>query len=116
MLDRSVCQPLHAARRTMRTITGALALACAVFAVVSASGRPSPPQTNLLRLDSMSGLQTLNTKAEIVSYRGRKALRLSPPQNHDPERESMFALVDGSDFKDGTIEVDVVGLPITAMD
>jgi len=100
----------------MRTLTGAVALAAAVLATVNASSRPSPLQTNSLRLDSMSGLQTLNTKAEIATYRGRKALHLSPPPSHDPDREAMLALVDGSDFKDGTIEVDVVGLPITAMD
>ena len=100
----------------MRTCTGALGIAAAALLVVSEAGRVSLPQALSLRLDSMSGLQTLNAKAEIVTYRGRKALHLSPPPNHDPERGSMLALVDGSDFKDGTIEVDVVGLPITAMD
>jgi hypothetical protein len=64
----------------------------------------------------MAGLQAVNTKAEIVTYRGRKALHLRPPESHEPDRELMLALVNGTDFKDGTIEVDVAGLPITAMD
>jgi hypothetical protein len=64
----------------------------------------------------MDGLQALNTKADIVTYRGRKALHLAPAQSHKTGRDSMVALVGGTDFKDGTIEVEVAGVPITAMD
>jgi hypothetical protein len=60
-------------------------------------------------------LQALNTKADVVTYRGRKALHLAPAQSHD-DHGSMLALVAASAFKDGTIEADVAGVPITAMD
>jgi hypothetical protein len=92
---------------------GAVMLALAALA---RAGGASGAQSAVLPLDSLERLETINTKADIVSYRGRKALHLAPPQTVDPERESMVALVSGVDFKEGTIEADVAGVPITAMD
>jgi hypothetical protein len=86
-----------------------------LFAAVQAAGQMKGREITL-RLDSVAGLETVNTKADAVSYRGKKALHLAPPQNPDMERASMLALVAGSDFKDGTIEAEVAGVPITAMD
>src|SRR5215813_3529627 len=100
----------------MRKLLGAVCLVSVAFVVLSADVRGSQARTTVLRLDSMEGLETVNTKAEIVTYRGRKALHLTPPENHDATRESMIALVAGSDFKDGTIEAEIAGVPITAMD
>ena len=42
-------------------------------------------------------------KAEAVEYRGRKAVRLT----REAVDQSAMALVNGTDFRDGTIEVDV---------
>lgn len=42
-------------------------------------------------------------KAEAVEYRGRKAVRLT----RDALDEATLALVNGTDFRDGTIEVDI---------
>lgn len=86
------------------------------FVALGASSQPANARAQTLRLDSMQGLQTVNTKAEVVQYRGRKALHLAAPQDHEIDQESMVALVNGSAFKDGTIEVEVAGLPIIAMD
>ena len=66
-------------------------------------------------LDSMTGLKLLNLKGAAVTYRGRKAVRLidepgeapgTPASDGDP-----MAILSGSDFGDGTIEVDVAGAP-----
>src|SRR5262249_56142566 len=43
-------------------------------------------------------------------------VQMSRTQRHDPDPESMVAIDNGTDFKDGTVEVEVAGLPITAMD
>jgi hypothetical protein len=94
----------------------AICLASFGLMVLSASGQATQERVKALRLDSVDGLELVNTKAEIVTYRGRKALHLAPPQNHGKDRDSMIALVAGTDFKDGTIEVEVAGVPITAMD
>lgn len=109
-----------AERRDMRRIISALCLTpfplMAAVLVANASGQGTRARTSIFRLDSMDGLESVNTKADVVAYRGRRALHLAPPQNHETDRDTMIALVGGTDFKDGTIEVDVVGLPITAMD
>jgi hypothetical protein len=100
----------------MRKVVGAVCLAVVALLVLSAGGQASKGRTTVLRLDSLEGLEAVNTRAEIVTYRGRKALHLTPPENPDANRESMMALVGGSDFKDGTIEAEIAGVPITAMD
>ena len=99
-------QDIAVATSNRRKLASALGLASLALVVANAGGRASQARASSLRLDSMAGLQMVNTKAEIVTYRGRKALHLAPPQNREPDRESMLALVDSTDFKDGTIEVD----------
>ncbi|HWY45171.1 MAG TPA: hypothetical protein VNX66_16855 [Candidatus Sulfotelmatobacter sp.] len=100
----------------MRKIISALFLAGFVLLVLHAGGQVIKERTDVYRLDSMDKLETVNTKAEIITYRGKRALHLAPGQNHDTDRGSMIALVGGTDFKDGTIEAEVAGVPIAAMD
>ena len=103
-------------RSCARKIVRALWLAIAVLTALNAGGQATKERTKVFRLDSMEGLETVNTKAEIVMYRGRRALHLAPAQHQESDKHSMIALVNGTDFKDGTIEVEVAGLPIVAMD
>ncbi len=91
-------------------------LALAALLLFATGRHGSGVESKTLKLDSQEGLEIINAKTEIVDYRGRRALRLSPPKDHDPERESMLALLKDSDFRNGTIEVEVAGLPITEMD
>jgi hypothetical protein len=70
-----------------------------------------PASVSSLRLDSLQGLEPVNARTEITSYKGRRALHLVPlpdPQNPD---ESLIALIIGANFKDGTIELEVAGSP-----
>lgn len=64
-----------------------------------------------IRLDSLNGLEVVDGKAEIANYIGRRALHLSPLPGHQTADESMLAIVTATDFKDGTIEVEVAGSP-----
>jgi hypothetical protein len=100
----------------MRGFISALCLASSAWMVLSAGRQASRAQIKILRLDSMEGLETVNTKADVVMYRGRRALHLAPAEKNEMDHDSMVAIVDGADFKDGTIEADVAGVPITAMD
>jgi hypothetical protein len=66
-------------------------------------------------LDSMAGLKLVNVKGGIAMYRGRKCVRLidepgEPTETPVPGADSM-AILSGSDFEDGSIEVDVAGSP-----
>jgi hypothetical protein len=76
--------------------------------VIATSGQNTTIRTAAYRLDSTDGLELFNANAWIADYRGRRALHLAPPKNHEADHGSMIALVAGSDFRDGTIEVDSV--------
>jgi hypothetical protein len=90
---------------SLRVFLG-LALACAAPA-----GHGAETGTNVLSvaLDSTAGLRLHGLRAEAVSYRGRRAVRLV----EDPAAPATepVALIEGSDFADGTIEIDVAGAP-----
>lgn len=77
------------------------------LALLSASGSSYDRGATTFRLHSLDGLEMVNAKAEKVTYRGRRAVRLSPLSG----QEAMMAIVTNSDFKDGTIEVEVAGAP-----
>ena len=79
---------------------------------VAAVARAQSSSTRSLKLslDSPTTLELNNARALWLEYRGRRALKLSPlvGHEHDTDQE-MMAIVPGSDFHDGVIEVDVSG-------
>ena len=54
-------------------------------------------------------LELHKVRAESVVYRGKKAVHLT--QTPDAKGEETLAIVAGSEFQDGTIEVEVAGAP-----
>jgi hypothetical protein len=72
---------------------------------------PGPATVRTFLLDSTSGLELLNVKADVQTYRGRRALRLVEEPAGATGGGDAMAFLAGSDFKDGTIEVDVAGAP-----
>ncbi len=64
-----------------------------------------------IRLDALDGLEVVNGRAEITTYRGRRALHLNPLPDQEGADEATLAIVAGTDFADGTIEVEVAGAP-----
>ncbi len=67
-----------------------------------------------LPLDSLQGLEFHNVTANVVAYKGRKAVRLMDrgalPRRIDAESvaaEDTLAIVRGTNFENGTIDVDV---------
>src|SRR5271168_2174240 len=59
------------------------------------------PASQSFALADTKDLTELNIKAEAVEYRGRKAVRLTALG------EDGLAFVNGTQFRDGTIEVDI---------
>jgi hypothetical protein len=90
-----------------------LTITAVALAVIGEGGKT---KTITYPLDSTDGLELINTNAQAVNYRGKRALHLAPPQAHDADKSSMIALVTGTDLKDGTIEAEVAAVPISAMD
>jgi hypothetical protein len=60
-------------------------------------------------LKSAEGLQLKNVRTEAVSYQGRSAVRVV--QLPGATGEDTLAVLAGSDFKDGTIELELAGAP-----
>jgi hypothetical protein len=56
-------------------------------------------------------LQLVNAEAKAVKYKGRNALQLLPLAGKEKSDEGMLAILTGSTFKNGTIEVEVAGAP-----
>jgi len=64
----------------------------------------SPPK-------QLGELEVLNGKAEIVDYRGRRAVHLVPSPDHSGPEDSVLAILGRSEFQDGVIEAEVAGAP-----
>ena len=87
-----------------RSILAISSLICLVFLSVPVVRSDS---VKTFRLDSLDGLEMVNAKGEVVTYRGRRAVHLTPGGKDG----QMLAIVTDTDFKDGTIELDVAGSP-----
>ena len=68
--------------------------------------------TRTLALEPVRNLTLVGARAEAVVYRGQRAVHLQSRLGHEADDDSMLAIVPFSDFKDGTIELDVAGAPI----
>lgn len=71
-----------------------------VFGAVDATGQALPTFT-----------EVVNGHAEIVSYRGVRAVKLVPAPQTAGRDDDMLALLDRPAFRNGTIQVDVSGAP-----
>lgn len=64
---------------------------------------------------SETGAQPVKVKADISTYKGRRALHMlnddSTLGSSGPSGGESLAIVKDSDFEDGTIELDLVGMP-----
>jgi hypothetical protein len=83
-------------------------LLVAVSLVPLVNSLQAAPPIKRIAVENGTELELVQVVPQAVSYRGQKALRLVQVAN--PTREGV-ALVNGVEFKDGTIDVDVAGLP-----
>lgn len=63
------------------------------------------------RLDSIAGLELVSAQAEVATWQGRRAIHLSPLPGHSKDDTAIMAVLKGTDFHDGVIELDVSGAP-----
>ncbi len=85
----------------------AYAFALALFLAISAASR-CQQQQRPARL-ALEKLELHHVKAEPVTYLGRSAVRLTDAGPHVLDDADRFAVVRGSSFQDGTIEVNLSG-------
>ena len=84
----------------LRTLIAATAL---VAVTISTNAAPADRR---IAIENGEGLEFVRTVPNPVTYRNEKALRLTAAADNDA-----VALLKDLDFKDGTIEVDLAGLP-----
>src|SRR5215831_6649425 len=61
-------------------------------------------------LDSTTRLTAVNGRVFWMDYRGRRALKLAPLEGHERDTDQeLMAVLNGSEFRDGVIELDVSG-------
>jgi len=89
-----------------------IALLVAVLLVAAATPSAASGNGRTLRLEPVGDLTLVGARAEAVVYRGQRAVHLQSRLGHEADDDSMLAIVPASDFKDGTIELDVAGSPI----
>lgn len=89
-----------------------LAAAALLGAGSVAAGGDAKTKAVVFRLDSLDGLEAVNAKPEIATHLGRRAVHIV--NLHDASNaigDESLAILGGSEFKDGTIEVDLAGMP-----
>ena len=82
-----------------------------VVACILATGLASQARSQALPRIS----EVVNGRTEPVTYRGVRAVKLIPSPETEGKDEDMMAILDGADFKDGTIQIDVAGAPRPGM-
>ena len=115
--------------RELRTQTrAAVWISCLALSYVvgsTAAPRRAAATRTTMALDSLDGLEpqavgasgpgAVKFKADVAAFRGRRAVRLLNDDSDMPAGNlgggQSLAIVKGLDFKDGTIEVDAVGVP-----
>ena len=86
-----------------------ISLLCATLSIVAAKTPAVQAQT--ISLDALDQLKLVNVKAEKVTFKGRKALRVSDPAAVGTGDQEQLVILSKTDFQDGIIEVDLAGEP-----
>jgi len=90
-----------------RTLCTAIAALLLLADVVLGFGAKAPGRN--FPLDSVENLETVGGKAEVATYRGRKAVKLVP--DYQASDDSILAILTTTDFKDGVIHAEIAGSP-----
>src|SRR5882762_3024327 len=94
--------------RTVRTLTALAGLGLGTMAWL---GQTHEAAVVTNPLNSLRGIEVVNGKGEIATYRGRRALHFIPLPGNAANDASVLGMVTGIDFRNGTVEVDVAGVP-----
>src|SRR5882724_11110231 len=80
-----------------------------VFLFITCSFVYSSAVAQQIGLTNPSTLELNNVQAEVTTYRGAQALRLTEKEGDHPR--GVFAMVKNLTFRNGTIDMDVSGTP-----
>jgi len=91
-----------------------LVIAVACFAAGAdnrLAGQSAAPRAEVIPLDNPKTQHAQNVKTELVTYKGRKALRVVDATAVDLADGIQLVVLDNSEFRDGTIEIEMAGEP-----
>src|SRR5262244_3979015 len=101
--------PRFRARRLMKQ---PMFILIAVWTLALSSGF-TQIKTTTIPLDSSNEMQPRNVKTEPVTYKGRKALRVTDAAPANVADGIQLVILNKTDFQDGVIEVELTGEPAT---
>jgi hypothetical protein len=87
-----------------------------IFSAGLLTGTPDGKSASGSDLRSLRRLKVIGGHSEVTSYKGRPAIRLSPASDHPGSDDAVMAIVPDSEFKDGTVELEVAGSPRVGAD
>lgn len=90
---------------TSRLLISLLGTSLCILATIN------PLHAQKLSLDSLDQFKLVNVKVESVTFKGRKALRVSDAAPAGTGDEGRLVVLPKTDFQDGIIEVDLAGEP-----
>ncbi len=67
--------------------------------------------TGTISLDALNEMQARNVKTELVTYKGRKALRVTDTAPATVVDGDRYVILSKTDFRDGVIETELTGEP-----
>jgi hypothetical protein len=91
-------------RNLSATLVAALALS--TLGIPAGIAAPRVPA-----LDSIQDLDLVTARSEVATWRGRRAIHLSPLPEQVHDDHPIMAVLKGTEFHDGVIELDVSGAP-----
>ena len=107
---------MSSANRASILLPSLLAIGLIGAAVAAVAAEPGALVRRSLALDAPEKLELVGVSAEATRYRGRQALRLvgsgAPGAGTAPDRPAL-AILPGTEFENGTIELDVAGAPLS---
>ena len=78
---------------------------------LSADSALTQVKTGTVRLDAPDELKSRNVKTEMVTYKGRRALRVADAAAADVGDGERLVILSKTEFQDGVIEIDLTGEP-----
>jgi 3-keto-disaccharide hydrolase len=101
---------MHTAKWRARTVAQIPFLAFLVFFLGAASGL-TQVKTRTVPLDDFNEMQPRNAKTEQVTYKGRKALRVTDAAPTNVADGIQLVILNKTEFQDGVIEIELTGEP-----
>jgi len=113
LLERrnSTVRKFAGGRKQMRTYRLSALIIISLLGMLLSGFATVAGQTQSISLNSPDQLKLVNVRAETVTFKGRKALRLNDTAAAGVGDEGRLAVLPNTDFQDGVIEVDLTGEP-----